>query len=396
MVKQYNFDLIIDRKKDYCRKWDKGFIESKFGKIPDDFIPLWIAEMDFKTADVITERFEEIVRHGMFGYTYTYQSFYDACISWQRKRHDVEVDQSWLTLTYGTVSTIHYLLQAFALPDDYIIMNTPVYDPFALAASRNNIKYICNSLVVKDNRYYIDFEMLEQQMLEYAPKVYLFCSPHNPAGRIFTLEEMNRVAQLCKKHNVLLVVDEVHSEHIISGIHYSGLKIDREYHDNLIILTSPNKGFNIGGLKTSYSIIPNKEIQNIFKKQLEKNSITSPNTFGIAGLVAAYENGDQWLDQVTQYIKGNYEYLCSFVKEHLKTWKVMEMEASYLAWVDIQETGFTATELVARFASKAGVIIEDGTHYVNDGENYLRINLGTPRIHVENALNRILIELSKD
>lgn len=396
MYKQYNFDLILDRKKDYCRKWDKGFVESKFGEIPDDFIPLWIAEMDFKTADVILERFEEIVKHGMFGYTYTYQPFYDACINWQKRRHDVEVNQEWLTLTYGTVSTIHYLLQAFASPEDYIVMNTPVYDPFALAASRNNIKYICNTLVVKDNRYYIDFEALEQQMIEYRPKVYLFCSPHNPAGRIFTLEEMNHVAQLCKKYNVLLVADEVHSEHIISGKHYSALKLDSNYHDNLIILTSPNKGFNIGGLKTSYSIIPNEEIRNTFKKQLEKNSITSPNTFGIAGLVAAYENGDQWLDQVTEYIKGNYEYLLSFVNEHFKSWKVMKMEASYLVWINIQETGFTATELVKRFASKAGVIIEDGTHYVNDGENYLRINLGTPRIHIENALNRILIELSKD
>jgi cysteine-S-conjugate beta-lyase len=383
----YNFDEAVDRVSEKCRKWDKSIVEKNFGPVPDDFIPMWIADMDFKIPKEIEEAFSEAVKRGIFGYTYCYKEFYDAVIEWQRIMHQVEVEKEWITLTYGTVSTIHNVIQTFCKAGDYVIMNTPVYDPFDEAAKRQGVNRVYNSLIIKDNRYFIDFESLKQQLLKYKPKLFLFCSPHNPSGRIWSIKELEEVIELCRETNTILVADEVHAEHIHYGEFTSILKTAN--HNNLILLTSPNKGFNLGGLKTSYSIIANEGIRTCFRKKLEQNSITSPNVFGVIGLIAAYNKSKQWLKEVSEYIKGNYELFKSYTEEHIPGFRITEMESSYLLWVDITKTKLTSAEITKLLAAKAGVLVENGAHFVNNGEGYIRINLGTQRANVLEALRRI-------
>ncbi|MDO4432238.1 MAG: PatB family C-S lyase [Aerococcaceae bacterium] len=385
----YQFDELPNRKLDKSRKWDETLLKSRFPNLPEDYIPMWIADMDYVLAPEILDALRSILEIGTLGYTYTYDAFYDAVIDWQKRRHQVDVTKEAITLVYGTVSTIHYLLQCFCTTSQKVLMNTPVYDPFALAAERNGIEVITNPLIVRENRYYIDFDLLETQLREQRPDVYLFCSPHNPAGRIWTREEMQQVYDLCQQYGVLLVVDEVHSEHILFGEHTSIGALNDEVKNNVILLTSPNKGFNFGGLKTSYAIIWNADIRRRFQTHLAKNSITSPNPFGIAALIAAYNESEQWLDAVTDYLRDNYLLTKQMIARDFPTWQLMEMDASYLCWIDVSQGDMSASELVPFLAEKAGVILEDGTHYVANGENYIRINIATSRELLLQAFERM-------
>ncbi|MDF2634385.1 MAG: Cystathionine beta-lyase [Pelosinus sp.] len=384
----YHFDEIADRVSEKSRKWDRKIIENNFGLVSEDFIPMWIADMDFKMPPELEQAFHAAISRGVLGYTYCYEEFYEAVIKWQSDMHHVTVEKEWVTLSYGTVSTIHYVIQAFCKSGDCVLMNTPVYDPFDSAAEKQEVRRIYNSLKLVEGRYYIDFETLRSQLEKYKPKVYLFCSPHNPSGRIWSLEEMTEVARLCKEHNTILIADEVHGEHIHYGEFHSALKLNEEY-ENLILVTSPNKGFNLGGLKTSYSIIPNEHIRNRFRKKLEQNSITSPNVFGIIGIITAYKKCRPWLAEVNRYIRGNYEFFQSYIEKNIPKLQVMKMESSYLAWVDIKKTGLTSGEITNLLALKAGVLVENGDHFVKDGEGYIRVNLGTQKYRVLEALKRM-------
>lgn len=385
----YDFDLKPDRVSEKCRKWDLDIIRSKFGSVDEDFIPMWIADMDFKIPSQIEAKFMEAVKRGVFGYTYCYDEFYESVINWQKDMHDVEINKEEITLTYGTVSTIHYTLQAFCNEGDNIILNTPVYDPFESAAKKKGVKVIKNTLDIIDNRYYINFDRLEKQIKEHKPKLMLFCTPHNPSGRIWTLEEIEKVAKLCLDNDVILVADEVHAEHIHFGKFESIFKLSDELLENIILLTSPNKGFNLGGLKTSYSIVRSEKIRKIFRDKLTQNSITSPNVFGIIGLITAYDECRDWLAEVNDYIKENYNTVESFIKNKLPMLKLMKMESSYLAWVDISELNISATEFTNKLALETGVLVEDGSHFVQDGDKFIRLNLGTQKDNVCNALDRI-------
>jgi len=384
----YDFNEVPDRISEKARKWDKKIIEEHFGPVPDNFIPMWIADMDFKIPFEMEKAFHEVVTRGVFGYTYCYEEFYNAVIDWQSDQHDVIVKKEWITLSYGTVSTIHYALQAFCQIGDSVLMNTPTYDPFDSAASKQGVTRIYNNLIIDDGRYYIDFKALKSLLEKHKPKLYLFCSPHNPSGRIWSIEEMTKVANLCKRNNTILIVDEVHGEHIHFGKFNSALKI-QEYSDNLILLTSPNKGFNLGGLKTSYSIIPNENIRERFRKKLTQNSITSPNVFGIIGLICAYTECKTWLEKLNTYVKENYELFESYIEKKIPKLKVMKMESSYLAWVDIKETKLTSTQVTSILATNAGVLVENGAHFVANGDGYIRFNLGTQKSNVLEALKRM-------
>lgn len=385
----FDFDKIIERKSDKCRKWDHQFVCSRFGAVPQNFIALWIADMDFTSPPVVIEGFQRIVEHGTFGYTYCFDEFYAAVIEFQRARHHVNVERDWITLTYGTVSTLYYMVQAFCQAGDSVMMNTPVYDPFAMATQRQGVGVLANPLKVENNRYQLDFALIEDQLKCHKPKLWFFCSPHNPSGRIWTLNEIRQVSDLCKRYGVILVVDEVHAEHLLDGKFTSCLASGAAAQDNLILLTSPNKAFNLGGLKTSYSIIPNDTLRQRFRQQLEKNSITSPNIFGVWGIILAYQQGLPWLDALNNYLRGNARYLAEAFQTYFPDWKMMTPESSYLAWIDVSGSGQTATEVVNHFAHNSGVIIEDGSHYVQDGERFIRINFGTQRYWLEQAIERM-------
>lgn len=383
------FDELADRISDKCRKWDLNMIENRFGPVPANSIPMWIADMDFKSPPAVTRKFSEIISWGTFSYTHCIDDFYEAVINFQARHHKVAVEREWITLSYGTVSTLHYTVQAFCQPGDSIIMNTPVYDPFAKAAERQGVKVIANSLALSNGRYQIDLAKLEEQIIANKPKVYFLCSPHNPSGRIWSQTELEAVADICLRHNVLMMVDEVHAEHIIDGEFISFLALEEHYRNNMMLMSSPNKAFNLGGLKTSYSIIPNPRIRAIFRAQLERNSITSPNMFGLWGIITAYNECDDWLAELNSYLRKNYNLLDDYFKQHLPCFKVMPMNASYLAWVNTAGSGMNATDITKQWATEAGVIVEDGSHYVSDGESYVRINIGTSHQLLKEALNRL-------
>lgn len=387
----YEFDQLPNRKLDKSRKWDYKLLAQKFQFLPLNYIPMWIADMDYKIAPEILDSLQNILTIGTLGYTYTYDEFYEAVIDWQKRRHNVLITKEMIRLLYGTVSAIHNVLQCFCIKSKKVIMNTPVYDPFALAAERNGIEVITNTLRVQQNQYVIDFEQLEKQFKEERPDVYLFCSPHNPSGRIWTEEELSIILNLCKKYHVLLVVDEVHSEHILFGEHISIGTFDKMLLNHVILLTSPNKAFNFGGLKTSYAVIWQAELRKIFDRQLAKNSITSPNPMGIAALIAAYTQSERWLDEVVMYLRQNYCIVKERIRQDFPKWQLMEMQASYLCWINVSQCGIVAKDLVPYFVKEAGVILEDGTHYVADGENYIRMNIATSQTLLNEALDRLKV-----
>ncbi|MFM5552454.1 MalY/PatB family protein [Aeromonas veronii] len=383
------FDELADRISDKCRKWDMKVIESRFGPVPADSIPMWIADMDFKSPPAVARKFSEIISWGTFSYTHCIDDFYEAVINFQARHHKVAVEREWITLSYGTVSTLHYTVQAFCQPGDSIIMNTPVYDPFAKAAERQGVKVVANPLALNKGRYRIDLAKLEERIISHKPKIYFLCSPHNPSGRIWSQAELEAVADICLRHQVLMMVDEVHAEHIIHGEFVSFLALEERYCNNMMLMSSPNKAFNLGGLKTSYSIIPNPQIRNRFRARLEQNSITSPNVFGLWGIITAYNECDAWLAELNLYLRENYALLARYFRENLPDFQVMPMDASYLVWVNTKGSGMSASEVTRRWAVEAGVIIEDGSHYVSDGEEYVRINIGTSRQLLGEALQRL-------
>ncbi|MBL0668736.1 PatB family C-S lyase [Aeromonas jandaei] len=383
------FDELADRISDKCRKWDMKVIESRFGPVPANSIPMWIADMDFKSPPAVARKFSEIISWGTFSYTHCIDDFYEAVINFQARHHKVAVEREWITLSYGTVSTLHYTVQAFCQPGDSIIMNTPVYDPFAKAAERQGVKVVANPLALSKGRYRIDLAKLEEQIIGHKPKIYFLCSPHNPSGRIWSQSELEAVADICLRHQVLMMVDEVHAEHIIHGEFVSFLALEERYRNNMMLMSSPNKAFNLGGLKTSYSIIPNPQIRSRFRARLEQNSITSPNVFGLWGIITAYNECDEWLADLNLYLRENYALLACYFRENLPDFQVMPMDASYLVWVSTKGSGMSASEVTRRWAVEAGVIIEDGSHYVSDGEEYVRINIGTSRQLLGEALQRL-------
>lgn len=386
---KYDFDILADRRLDSARKWDIDIIRIKYPEVREDFIPLWIADMDFKAAPEVREALSKVSENGAFGYTFPTERWYQSVINWQKIRHGNNVKHEWLTLGYGTVPNLHIAVQAFTDVNDSILITTPVYGPFAYAAEHNDRKVLKVPLLIKNNRYEINWETLESTMKNKHPKLMIFCNPHNPSGRIWSEEEIIKVAKLCKENNVIMISDEVHSEHIMKGTFISSLQLPEEYLDNLIMFTSPNKGFNFGGLKLSYSIIPNKVIREIFKKQYLRNSVTSPNVPGQVAMITAYEEGYDWLIQCEEYLRENLQIFQKKIREDFPEWKMMEMDSSYLPWVNVSESGMTMDQIAELMANKAGVIIATGDDFVADSEGFLRFNLGTSRQVLEEALERM-------
>ncbi|MDG5114072.1 MalY/PatB family protein [Companilactobacillus pabuli] len=392
---KYDFDTIADRTIDNARKWDKNIVNSKFPGISEDFIPLWIADMDFKAAPEIRNALENMSENGAYGYTYSTDKWYQSVIDWQEKKHGNKVQKEWITLGYGTVPNMHCLVQTLTQPDDSIIMNTPVYGPFAYAAEHNDRKVITVPLIIKDDNYYLDFEKLEQKMKTKKPKIMMFCSPHNPSGRIWSYDELLKIAQLCLDNNVVMVSDEVHSEHIMEGKFVSALQLPEKYLQNLVMFTSPNKAFNLGGLKLSYSIIPNKNLREALRKQYQRNSVTSPNVPGQIAMITAYNDCGEWLVQCESYIKENLELFEARLKRDFPEWKMMKMESSYLPWVDVSESGFDMHTIAKNMALNAGVVIGIGDDYVANADDFLRFNLGTSKAIIKESMDRMAKEWAR-
>lgn len=386
---QYDFDTLADRSIDNARKWDSGIVHSKFPKVREDFIPLWIADMDFQAAPEIRQALSQMADNGAYGYTYSTERWYQSVINWQQARHGNHVEKDWITLGYGTVPNMHVLIQALLGPDDSILLNTPVYGPFAYAAEHNQRRVLTVPLIKNGTRYDMDWDQLEKVMATQHPKLTFFCNPHNPSGRMWTKDEIIRYAELCLKYHVLLVSDEVHSEHIMQGTFVSALQLPEKYLDNLVMFTSPNKAFNLGGLKLSYSIIPNAELRDIFRKRYAANSVTSPNVPGQIAMTVAYEECGDWCDQCEAYIRENLRITADAIKRDFPGWELMDMDTSYLPWVDVAGSGIDMHTIAKTMAEDAGVVVGIGDDYVANADDFLRLNLGTSHAVIEEAMKRM-------
>ncbi|MFR6361853.1 MalY/PatB family protein [Amedibacterium intestinale] len=385
---KYDFDHVIDRKLGKCRKWDNKILKEKFG-LNENAIPMDLADLDFECSPAIKKAMVDRAALGDYGYTYAYDEYYDALISWNKRRFHVDIKKEWIKLTFGTCGTLHYIVQCFCKPGDAVMINTPAYDPFAEAVEHGGCRLICNSLKLENMRYYLDFETMEKQMVEEKVKLFIFCSPQNPSGRVWTKEELHRLSELCIKHNVLLVCDEIHRDVIFDRASFTTLwNAHEEIADYSIMCVSPNKGFNLGGLKSSYIIIKNKEIRECFLAYLQKVYVTSPHVFAIPAIVAAYNKSEEWLDELTQYISENFEIVYEWFETHMPKAKVMKSDSSFLAWIDMRDV-FENEEEITRFFTEANISMVIGSYFVADGENWVRLNIGTQKSILKEALSRI-------
>lgn len=385
---KYNFDKKIDRKLSRCRKWDNKILAEKF-ELSEDAIPMDIAELDFECAPAIKDAIVKRAELGEYGYTYTYDEYYDAVINWNKRRFNVDIEKEWIKLVFGTCGALHYIVQCFCSEGDAVMINTPAYDPFAEAVEHGGAKLICNTLKLIDMRYYLDFEEMENQIIENKVKLFIFCSPQNPSGRVWTAEELNTLSELCIKHNVLLICDEIHRDIVFKRDEFTTLwNANNEIWKNSIMCVSPNKGFNLGGLKSSYMIIKNPEIREKMLNYLKKVYVTSPHVFAVPAIIAAYNDGEEWLDEATDYIGENFEIVYKWFNENMPKAKVMKADSSFLVWINIENVFENEDELKA-FFKKANVSMVVGSYFVQDGFGWVRLNIGTQREILLEALNRI-------
>lgn len=391
-MSKFEFDQIADRRFDHSKKWCRKFLEQHFCPLPDDYISMWIADMDYKIAPVITEKFQELLERQTYGYIHCYDDFFTAVQHWNEEKFGVKIDKESILLNYGVVSTLYHLVPFFC-PEksDAVIINTPVYGPFFDAVIKNERTLICNPLKLDEQqRYQLDFELFEQQVKEHRPKMFIFCSPQNPSGRIWSKEEMLTLAKICYENQVVMVADEVHSDHIRKQPFFSTLELPEPYWNNLVVLCSANKGFNFAGLKTSYSIIPNLTLCTEIKEMLANHAIEEPNVFGIAALIASYTpEGKEWLEASYSYILENYQLVADFLAENCPSLRLTELESSYLPWIEVSQTGMDGNEFVLRLARDTGVILQEGSSFGEEGKNFVRMNIATSRENVKEALNRI-------
>ena len=385
---KYDFDKVINRKESHCRKWSNKVLKDKFD-LDETAIPMDLADIDFECSPAIKSAIVNRASVGDYSYTFVEDEFYESAVNWNKRRFNIDIEKEWIKLTFGTVSTLHYIVQAYTKEGEGVLINTPAYDPFAEAVENNNRKLYCSSLRLIDNRYYLDFDDIETKMKDGNIKVYIFCSPQNPSGRIWTKDELYKLSELCLKYNVLLVSDEIHRDVVFKGHEFISLwNAHPDIHNNSLICISPNKGFNLGGLKTSYVIAKNKEVREILLGQLKRNSITSPNVFAIPAITAAYNDSEEWLDEMTKYVEGNFEIVYDFFEKNIPKAKVMKSDSSFLAWIDVREL-FEDEEEANKFFKAAKVTMVVGSYFVKDGEGFIRLNIGCPRATLNEALNRI-------
>lgn len=382
------FDTLFDRKAGNARKWADSVLAKKFGLTPNA-IPMDLADLDFPVAPPIHDAVMARAAVSDYSYTYIPDAFNETVIAWNARRFGLELEADWLKLSYGTVPTLHYIVQAFTAVGESVLINTPAYDPFAEAVEHNQRQLITSPLKLENDPYVFDFEDMADKMARPDVKVFILCSPQNPSGRVWTAEELEQVGDLCLQHHVLLVSDEIHRDIVYPGVHFTSIwQAFPAIRDHSILCLSPNKAFNLGGLKTSYVVIPDAGIRDRLAQQFAANSITSPNSFAIPALIAAYTKCDAWLDEMVAYVADNFAYLRDRLAE-IPEMQVMPAESGFLAWIDVRRLFADEAEL-KRFFTACDLSCVVGSYFVADGEGFVRLNIGMPRPLLKEALDRIL------
>ena len=385
---KHNFAEIVNRRGTECKKWDT---------YASDVIPMWIADTDFKCPQAVIDALVERAQHGIYGYPINDIKFEKSIANWQKKRFGWEIDPSWVEYTPAVVPAIVFAMRAFTRPGDNVVIQMPAYHPFHDIIPNNGRHILGNQLVLKeDGSYEVDFENLEELLNKKRTTMFLLCSPHNPVGKCFTREELTKMGELCLKHNVFVVSDEIHSDIVYAGSkHIPFASLSPEIADNCMVCVNPSKTFNIAGVRTGAAIIPNRNKHNLFYAPLEDNKSYGRTIFGTLPIEVCYNECDYYADQLLEYLTGNLDYLQKFIAERIPKIKVTKTEATYLIWLNCKDLNMQPKEMNKFFLEQAKVAMNEGSSFGPGGAGFMRMNIACPRSQLVEALNRIETAVNK-
>ncbi len=381
-----DFDRIIDRKNTRCLKYDFAV---KRG-MPEDVLPLWVADMDFETSSYIEDALTERVKEGIFGYSDVQTPYFEIIRDWMIRHHDWEPQEKWLIKTPGVVFALAMAVKAYTDPGDKVLLQQPVYYPFSEVITDNGREVVSNDLVLtEDGTYKIDFADFEQKIIANGIKLFLLCSPHNPVGRVWTKEELEKIGDICVKHGVTVVSDEIHNDFIWEGTHTVFAGIKKEFADISVTCTSPSKTFNLASMLISNIFIPNQILRRKFRKEMDRAGISQLSVLGLVATEAAYAHGDEWYAAMKNYVRDNIAFARAYVEENLPGVRMIDTQGTYLIWLDFRQTGLTVEQLDHKIIYEAGLWLDSGKIFGKTGEGFERINVACPRAVLQEALDRI-------
>jgi len=383
---KYNFDEIINRQNTNCVKYDLN--QEIFGT--NDILPMWVADMDFKTPDFIIDAVKERAEHPVYGYTFRPDSYYQSIIDWVKRRNNWNIDKEWIGFCPGIVPAVNMAVMAFSNPGDKIIVQPPVYFPFFNAVELNGRRLVYNQLQLKNGRYGFDLEDLKKKTVDPAVKMLILSNPHNPGGSVWSKTELEELATICIENNVLIISDEIHGDLVYKPNKYIPLSsINNEIAQHTVSFIAPSKTFNIAGMSSASSIISNKVLRQRYNEIIEQLHIGMGNMFGIVALEAAYKNGDNWLNQLLEYLQENVKLTQEFIESHIPEIKMIKPEGTYLVWLDFSKLGLNNKELDDLLIKKAKVGLNSGYTFGPGGDGFMRINIACPKPILEKALKQI-------
>lgn len=379
---KYDFDKTTDRRATNSYKWDSA---------PEGVLPMWVADMDFRTAPAIIDALQKRVAHGIFGYTRVPDAYYDAVTSWFSRRHGWDIDREWIIYTSGVVPAVSAVIKALTVPGDKVIVQTPVYNCFFSSIRNNGCEIVSNPLRRTADTYGMDFDALERCVADPRAKVMLLCNPHNPAGRVWTPDELTRLGNICLRNGVTVVADEIHCELVYQGFKYTPFaSLSDAFLHRSVTCVSPSKAFNIAGLQIANIVAFDNDMRRRIDKAININEVCDVNPFGVAATIAAYNDGEEWLCQLLDYLHGNYEAMAEFCRRELPEFPIARLEGTYLVWMDCSTLGMSSDALEHALLDDARLWLNAGTMYGAEGEGYMRWNIACPRSVMLDGLSRFL------
>ncbi|MDD3253234.1 MAG: pyridoxal phosphate-dependent aminotransferase [Lachnospiraceae bacterium] len=380
---KHNFDEIIDRRVSECKKYEPAY--------PKDVIPMWIADTDFAVPDEIANAIAERAKHPCYGYPVESFEFEKSAAGWEKKRFGWDVKPEWVKYSNGVLPFFVYAIRAFAYPGDKVLFQSPVYPPFYAITRNNGCHIVTNPLVQdEDGKYQIDFEDLEDKLKDPRVKLFFLCNPHNPVMRSYSLEELTKIGDLCLKHHVLVISDEIHCDLVYKGHkHIPFASISEKFADNSMVLINPSKTFNIAGFRTGAAIIPNEQLRNKIQTMIEDNKNYGRTIFGMLSFITAYNECEYYADEMIEYLEENQQYTVDFIKERIPRIKLADPEATYLLWLDCRDLKLSQPELTKFFFEKAKLGLNDGSTFGSEGIGFMRMNIACPKATLVEALNRL-------
>lgn len=382
----YNFDREIDRKKTNSLKYDFAVERGR----DVDVLPLWVADMDFQAPKPVLDALQNAVSHGIFGYSEVKGEYFDALYRWFDSRFDWQPKSEWLVKTPGVVFALAMAVRALTKEGDSVLIQPPVYYPFFEVIRDNNRKIVESPLLLTDGHYEIDFDDLEEKIASQNAKLFLLCSPHNPVGRVWTKEELQKLGELCDRYHVFVVADEIHCELVYEGHDYTPFaSLSKRFRQNSVTCVSPSKAFNLAGLQIANIIAADEGVRRRIDRAININEVCDVNPFGVIATIAAYNEGGAWLDALRKYLWENYEYLCRFFEQRLPQYPVLPLEGTYLVWIDCRASSIGSDATTLRLQEEQKLMVNSGTLYGPGGEGFIRLNIACPRTLLADGLERI-------